>query len=88
MNIKFISTLYPIFTLKIIKILIKIKINEAIACTRKYLIEDSVELELNCLIIRGIIIIKFSSSPIHLINQEEAVIAIKVPEIRREVNDT
>ena len=66
--------------------LLKIKITDAIACLKKYLIDASVELELNCLIIRGIIIIKFNSNPTHLINQEEEEIEIIVPVISSRIN--
>lgn len=82
----FISFEKFILSLNRIKTLVKIKISEAMAWTKKYLIEDSVDLELNCLIIRGIIIIKFNSRPIHLINQEDEEDAIIVPAINKKIN--
>lgn len=85
-NIIFISFNWLNLTLNKIKILLIIKIKDAIACLKKYLIDASVELELNLLIIRGIIIIRFNSSPSQLINQDDEEIAIIVPNISKKIN--
>lgn len=61
----------------------KIKIIEAIACVKKYLIAASVVLEFKLISIRGIILIKFNSKPNQEVNQELAEIAIKVPVIKK-----
>jgi len=60
-----------------------IKITEAMACVRKYLIADSVDLKSNSLRIRGINLIKLISSPSQHINHELADTAIIVPLIRK-----
>lgn len=57
----------------------KTRINEAIACTRKYLIAVSVVAGVNLIIIRGIILIKLISRPNHDVNQFDALTAIMVP---------
>jgi len=63
----------------------KIKIVEAIVWVKKYLIAASEELELNFLIIRGIIIIKFNSNPNHAVNHDDALHAIIVLTIKRKM---
>lgn len=59
---------------------------EDIAWTRKYLITDSVEIGLYLLIIRGIIINKFSSKPTHLVNHDAEEAAVTVPVISNMIN--
>lgn len=70
----------------LLEILEKIKIREAIACTRKYLIAVSVDKGFNLIIIRGIILIKLISSPSQHVNQFEALIAITEPTIKVTIN--
>jgi hypothetical protein len=55
------------------------KIEEAKACVKKYFKEDSEENKFFVLIIRGIKDNKLISNPIHIPNQEEEEIEIKVP---------
>jgi len=61
------------------KIVLTIKIIEAIAWTIKYLIAASVKLNINLLRIRGIILIKLISNPSQQVNHEFADTAIIVP---------
>lgn len=61
--------------------IIRLNINmaDAKACVKKYFREDSEENKFFVLIIRGIKDNKLISNPIHIPNQEEEEIEIKVP---------
>lgn len=71
--------------IRIIKIENK-KIDDAIACTRKYLIEDSDENELFFELIKGINDNRLISSPIHVPNHDWDEIVIVVPIIKVVIN--
>lgn len=62
---------------------ITMRIIEAIAWARKYLIAASVDLKFNSLRIRGIKLIKLISRPSQQINQELEEIAISVPDTKK-----
>jgi len=59
----------------------KISKIDAMACAKKYIIADSVDLKFSSLKIIGINLIKLISSPIHLVNQELDDTAVIVPNI-------
>jgi hypothetical protein len=56
------------------------------ACARKYLIADSVDLKFNSLIIRGIKLIRLISNPNQHVNHEFDDTATKVPVIINVIN--
>ena len=67
---------------KILQEIEKIKIKDAIAWVKKYLIAASVEFRDSLISIRGTILIKLISKPNHAVNHEFAETAINVPEIK------
>lgn len=63
---------------------LKINTEEAIACTKKYLIAASLLFLLfSKLMIKGIKDIKFTSKPIHIPKREEEEIEIRVPRTKK-----
>jgi len=69
----------------IVKLTLIISKVEASACTKKYLIEASTKGDLDLISMRGAILIKLISNPSHLVNQEFADTAIRVPNIKVEI---
>lgn len=65
------------------RIVVTIKTIDAMAWGIKYLMADSVELKFNLNKIRGITLIKFTSNPSHVINQDLDEHAINVPVIKK-----
>lgn len=61
----------------------RMRMIEAIAWARKYLMAASVSFRSSLISIRGIILIRLISKPIHEENQELEEMAINVPEIKR-----
>jgi hypothetical protein len=64
----------------------KINITEAIACAKKYLIQDSVDSKLILFMMRGISLIRLISNPIHTIIHELALTEMIVPVSKNRVN--